>query len=170
MAIRSLRQKLLRLGVFLLPVVVVKGLGSILAAPGPADVAAATIDPVVAEIVHSAPPTPNWSSDQLDAAARIVALRSEVFGSNPLFYEPSITSVDPTPAQTPNLTLDVRLQAIFSSPTSVTALINSRPYRVGETIKGTAWLVESIDSGARTAILRHEPSGTTRKLTVDRPN
>ena len=170
MAIRNLRQKMLRLGVFLLPVIVVKGVGHILGAPGPADVAAATIDPAITEVVHSTPPTPNWSPDQLGAAARIEAMRTEPFGRNPLFYEPSVTIVDPTPVPHNDPVLNVRLQAIFSSPSSVTALINGRPYRVGQTIKGSSWRVESIDGDARTAVLVHESSGTIRKLTVDRPN
>ena len=85
----SIRRKLIAFGVFVLPLALVKGAGTLLGGAGLADasgtgIKAAPIEPVEPTVD---PPSWSWSAEEHAAAEHVAALRAESFGKTPFYYK-----------------------------------------------------------------------------------
>jgi hypothetical protein len=177
------RKKLLSLAMFILPVVAVKISTVVLIGPGPQSAQATLTDPIAANPPAIAMPTPRWTEKQLAAARHIQALRGEPFGNTPLLYEkqpepppvievivePPPPVIDPVPvpvlAPIPTFTL----QAVMSGGRGKTALIDGRPYREGERIRGADWMVVIIDNDNRSVTLGEIGGDRSVRINVELP-
>ncbi len=163
----------LTLTAFLVPVLFVKVVGVVLDAGGPRT-AAATRDavtpaPAIPSVSHPAtraehPEHPDQPPAPTELELYLTALREESFGATPLYYEPRVRSseptivVDPIP-QVPTLRVEVR--AIMSARNGTIALIDGRPYAVGDRLSNDQWVITAINADERLVEFRHIESGET---------
>jgi hypothetical protein len=166
------------IGLFLLPVGLVKLTGLYLGQQGPSAAQAAEADPS-APAANAAPTkAPTWTTRQVEAGKYIASLRGKSCGPTPFLYEardPQSTAVtvssDPVPIGTP--TTDVSkytVQAILSSSMGTTALINGKPYRVGDTIRESSWVIQTIAADTRSVTLRDSVQGRLETIHVEIPS
>lgn len=167
----GMKRRVIGLGVFVLPLVLVKLAGALLVG-GPGEVVGDPI-PVPPAPTPTQPPTPDWSwsADQLAAAERIAALRSSPFDETPFYYrqrapDPGVGVVE---NPVPDLLGDVELQMILTSETGGRALINGRVYRVGDIIDRIAWIVKEIDGITYSVVLEHPETGRRTTVRVRMP-
>lgn len=169
----EMRKNLASITIFTLPVIVVKLATMVLG--GPASTSAQ--DPGLELVAGDGTPVPTnkvaaWSEDQLAAARYIDALRSQPFGATPLLHDTQEPELVPDPEIIPvEPVSDVKfvLQAVMSGERGDTALINGRPYRKGDQIRGTRWSVISIDSSNHIATLKEAKSGQSMVIRVELP-
>jgi hypothetical protein len=124
------------------------------------------------------------SEQERRVAEYIAQLRQLPFGRNPLYYEPRPERAEvqpskpiPPPAAQPPLVhdrLEARVQAIMGTREqggtgSPMALIDGRPYRVGDLVPGGRWEITAIESGTRTVTFRHVGTGEERHRSVATP-
>lgn len=129
------------------------------------------------------------TQQQIAAMQHIQTLRTQPFGPAPVRAEhaavttsqPLVTEVEPqvipTAAQPEfAVTAVMSSNSIVSGPDGTPsaqptrrALINGRPYRQGETIKGTTWKVMAIDCVKRSVTLRDTRSDRTVTVNVELP-
>jgi hypothetical protein len=175
MVVHKPREKLGMLIVFLLPLLLVKG-GGLLTGGGPSGASAST-GPAPQPSVEAVPvESPEWSDEQLAAAARVNELRSRPFGPSPLLHvvAPKIEPVipdDPLPdtrVEVPPPDVNVKMILTRSDGNHI-ALIGRRHYRVGDAIGDDGWVITKIDGAARSVEIEHEPSGRSATLTVPLP-
>ena len=167
MASDQVRRRVIGLGVFVLPMVLVKVAGALLGG-GPEDADARSIPPPPTH--RTAPPVPppdwSWSDQQVAAAEYVAALRSRSFGDAPFYYRKK--APDPgdgvIEVPVPDLLPDVEVQMILSAPSGNRALINGRPYGVGDLIDGIGWFVQEIDGMKYSVVLEHPE--TKRRTTI----
>lgn len=175
------RKKVLSFGALVLPVVIVKLAATVLGQSGAATASAAP-RPTTTDAAVSAttPAATKLTARQLAAAEYVQSMRQRTFGRAPLLFEPRPPSNEPNTSSTPEVTPVVdshpneplpmfTLNAVMSSSSGQRALINGRPYRVGDTIKETAWTVLSIDVAGRSATLQDSHSDRTVMIAVERP-
>ncbi len=159
------------LGVFLLPLILVKGSAILIGQPPQGAVAtgggAITVNSGVIEIF-----TPHWSLEQIAAMHRVEELRELSFGESPLLQARAISDIDPidphdrTPTITPP---EVSVQMILRSRRGNVALIDRKRYRAGDAIGADGWFVEEIDGVARSVLIVHRESGKKATLVVPMP-
>ncbi|MCI0363378.1 MAG: hypothetical protein L0Y44_07780 [Phycisphaerales bacterium] len=173
MASHDFRANLASIAIFTLPVIVVKLTTAFLNNASPTQVLGSTVEPVSGSAVVSAAKAATWSDAQLAAARHIETLRAQPFGPTPLYHEVVQTPVDTTPPPVvvvpPRIKAYFVLNAVMSGDRGETALINLRPYRAGDQIADTGWVVESINSSRRTAVLREPATGETMNIKVQLP-
>lgn len=170
----DLKRKLLGVGVFIAPILLVNATRVFFSRGGPAEASAAP-QAVVADTDTMAFPTlhpPAPGEKVARAAEHVEQLRGKPFGATPLYYEPDRVSDKPDPKdqgpkQDPVPDLNVR--AILSSATGDIALIGSEAHREGDTVLGTEWVVVGIDAVKRSVVLEHPPTGRTIECLVVRP-
>lgn len=175
MVVHRPREKLGMLLVFLLPLLLVKG-GAVFTGGGPGGASASTgpapllpIDVVTAE-------GPDWSDEQLAAAAHVVHLRSQPFGPSPLLHVelPEVRPVVPdnpvidTRVEVPPPDVNVKMILTRSDGNHI-ALIGRKHYRVGDAVGDDGWFITLIDGPARSVQIEHKPSKRTATLTVPLP-
>jgi hypothetical protein len=165
------KRRLAAAGMFILPLVLVKATAMFLGGTGPAEVAAApapaapTVTPVP---VASAPSAPRaWTDGQRQAAEHIARLHDEEFGSTPLFYqsrgaEAAVVFEDPDLPPPPEFIL----QAVLSSSTGNTALIDGQALRVGDRVGETDWQIIEIDAQTRTVTVLDPRTERTEAVSV----
>ncbi len=158
------------LGVFLLPLILVKGSAILIGQPPQGAVATgggAMVSSGVIEIF-----TPHWSLEQIAAMHRVEELRELSFGESPLLQARAIGDIDPidphdrTPTITPP---EVSVQMILRSRRGNVALIDHKRYRAGDAIGADGWFVEEIDGVARSVLIVHRESGKKATLVVPLP-
>ena len=166
------KTRLMGIGVFLLPLILVKGSAILIGQPPQGAVAtgggAITVNSGVIEIF-----TPHWSLEQIAAMHRVEELREMSFGESPLLQARVISDIDPIdlpPEQTPTITPpEVSVQVILRSRRGNVALIDRKRYRVGDAIGADGWFVEEIDGIARSVLIVHRESGEKATLVVPLP-
>jgi hypothetical protein len=168
---REQKKALTSIGMFVLPVVIVKLTAAMLGAPGPMHAEAS--QPTPSNEPASAPPPLVkpivWTAQQLAAAAHVEQLDSQPFGPSPLYYEP-VPEEAPAPAAAPvkdNIPA-FTLKAVMGTSRGSKAIINGKPYSAGEVVRGTEWLVESIDCDDRSVVLKDGNSGRTLTIGVEK--
>ncbi len=176
MSARGPRALSMDLGVFLLPLLLVKGTAIMVAEPvqtvaaSPAIVAGSGVDSI-------APYRPQWTLQQLVAADYLDELRELSFGPSPLLHiikrQPTPNpgpNTDPTANENPILPPpDVTVQMILKSRRGNVALINHRRYRVGDAIGSEGWVVQNIDPSTRSVLIMLPGTGRTATLSVPLP-
>jgi hypothetical protein len=174
------RKRMLSLGALVLPVIAVKLVTTILghsaatsaqASPRPAAFEAATAGANAGRVA--------LTSRQQAAAAYVRQTREQTFGRAPFLFEPkppdstSSTSTTTTPlvqdTQPDRPLPSFTLGAVMASENGQRALINGRPYLVGDQIKDTQWTILAIDIGARSVTLKDGESDRTIVIAVEKP-
>ena len=166
------KARLTGLGVFLLPLILVKGSALLVGQPPQGAVAsgggAMTADGGVIEIF-----TPQWSSEQIAATHRVAELREVSFGESPLLHARPINDIDPigpSPDRTTVITPpDVSVRMILRSHHGNVALIDRERCRTGDAVGEDGWFVEEIDAVARSVLIVHRKSGMKATLYVPLP-
>ena len=173
MASDQVQRRAIGLGVFILPIVLVKVAGALLGG-GPDDAKGGVIIPRP-PTPRTAPPVPapdwSWSDQQLAAAEYVAAMRSRSFEDTPFYYKKQApdTGVGVIANPVPDLQPDVEVQMILSSPAGSRALINGRPYSVGDLIDGIGWIVREIDGKKYSVVLEHPETGRRTTIKVKMP-
>ncbi len=162
------KRKLICGGALLMPLAVVK-VAAVWLGSGPSAVNASAVDPVPVTALPAGPNTSSYTEEQLAVARYNAQLTTEPFGPSPMFYQPGNTD-EPASVEVPTRgEIEIRVTLIMESSTGSIALINSKPYREGETIGGSIWTVKSIDAARRIVELVHPESGKTRTASVPKP-
>lgn len=162
------------IGIFLLPVILVKAAAFILGAPGPRQSSAAIAadaQPALAINAIAAPAT--VTQQQQETLQRIDDLRSLPFGDSPLYYPPAeaapvqsaVETVSIGPAPAPAFTV----QAILVRSTGNLALINQRSYTVGDTLHQSDWVVSEINGDTHSVTITQPATGRTATRTQQLP-
>ena len=172
MILRDAKRSILAVGVFLVPMILVKGAALLIGqgglqratakGPHPPDDPTAVLKPYVAV----------WPAEQLAAAKHSAWLRGQPFGSSPLLHQviarvgftPDEHATGTQPVPPPN----VVLQAIMRTPGGNIALINRKRYHEGDPLDDKGWVVKTIDPESRSVIIEHPLSGEAT-LTVPLP-
>lgn len=180
MATAELKRKLLAIGAVVFPLIAVKAASVMLTGPGPQYVQAETPE---SQPTNSAakPVATTWSERQIAAQHRIAAIEAELSDVNPLLYvglqpdepekppeppPPEIPKIEPPKIEPPP---DFQLHVVMSGARGDTALIDGRPYRVGDHVRDTEWKVHSIHVAGRATTLVNAQDGRTITIMVDLP-
>jgi len=164
------KTKLLGFGVFLLPLILVKGTAIWVGQPQGADAsagAAVTVD--VGDIETF---TPEWSFEQIATTHRVAELREVPFGESPLLHARKNTDIEPieTPDQPTTITPpDVSVRIILHSRRGGVALIDRKRYRAGDALGDGGWFIEEIHAVSRSVLIVHRESGEKATLYVPMP-
>jgi hypothetical protein len=173
----QIRERLLLLFVFLLPLLVVKGYGVFMKVPTPQTANAGTTSNTVNTTIASDPKR-TWSRHERDAGEHIALLDARQYGPSPLDHrEPPPPgpppSTQPTIIKQPgNMRLTrplVKLQLIWASDRVNIALIDGKRYREGDPLKNTGWIVTEIDGLKRRVRLESEDGEQTEYIFIDPP-
>ena len=175
MSVRGPRALSMDLGVFLLPLLLVKGTAIMVAEPAQVVAASTAIVAGSTGVDSVAEYKPEWTLQQFAAAAYIDQLRELPFGPSPLLHsverQPTPNpgpNTDPTVNENPILPPpDVNVKMILKSRSGNTALINHRRYRVGDAIGNDGWIIESIST--RSVVVVLPGTGRTATLSVPLP-
>lgn len=163
---------------FVLPILFVKGATLFMGDSAP-QTAIASVAPKAQPIAATTPvaAAPKMSEKQITAASYVESLRQHSFGPPPFLFErsnsaPKVeetpTDVDPIPdsiGPMPTFTLS----AVMSAASGRRALINGTPYREGDTISDTTWVIDAIDINTRSVTLRDTNSDRTTTVAVETP-
>ena len=163
MMTRDAKRRLATIGVFILPVVLVKVLTAPMGHRGPAAAEASnTPTPVVAIPLVAA--APQWPEQQRTAAQHVAYLRTQPFGPTPLYYD----RLQPTPDRSGSSdTLGhIAVQIIMSTASGDLALINGKRYRTGDRLRDAGWIVSEINASSRSVTLKHPASDRSVVVSV----
>ena len=108
------------------------------------------------------------TDQQQQAVGHIANLQSQEFGPSPLHRVGEIVSGDENPGKSPSLQITV--QMIIGSTAGNTALIDGKPYKVGQTLKDPVWIVRNIDVDARSVTIENKQSGQSLVFVVQTPD
>ena len=174
MASRELKRRMWTLGIFVTPVLVVQATAVFLGRGDPAGAqASTTADTSVSPTASAA--SIKWTPAQIAAAQYIHDLKTKPFAETPFLYEleENPPPVEPEPEvviEVPTTQLPTfSLQAVMATETDKQALINGRPYRQGQIVRGTSWTVLSIDVESRQVIMKDSRSDQTMTIRVELP-
>lgn len=162
MMTRDAKRRLVTIGVFLLPVVLVK----VVAAPMGHRVPAAAEASNTPTAVVAIPPVtvaPQWSEQQRAAAQHVVHLRTQPFGPTPLYYDPP---QPPDRGGSSDTLGHVAVQIIMSSATGDVALINGKRYRTGDRLRDAGWIVSEINASSGSVTFKHPASDRSVVVSV----
>jgi hypothetical protein len=169
MSSREMTRRATGIGVFVLPLILVKIVGSVLGTGSPVGAEAA---PVVANDL----PVPidvtgplAWTASQFEAAEYAAALRDQAFGVSPMFHPKAGGPVDlPEATDGPRPQLQVTVTGIMDTATGAIAFIAGGAYRVGDLFQ-EAWRITAIDSVRRSVEFSHVETGSTEVRHVPMP-
>lgn len=176
MASPETRRRLSSLGLFVLPLVAVKLASVVMGGPSPSGAAASPAQPAEQNATAGAAgvtmtPPVQWTAAQRAAADHVRYLTSTTFGPSPMLYAatpkpPEVQEPDPVLAEQPKPAEipAFELQAIMNSASGDKAVINGRPYLVGQSVEKAGWTVRSIDVGSRSVVLVE--NGGAREITI----
>jgi hypothetical protein len=163
----KLRQRVIELCVFIMPIVLVKvaavTIGSDVAEADATGDGASTKVPLITGQGAAA-----WPRFQRDAAEHAKALHSEPFGATPLYYQPR-GAAPVTPVPTPEDQIDVSLTGIMLTRQGSIALMEGRAYRHNMRLEGKPWRITAIDHDRRAVELTHVDTGRVVLLQVPGP-
>lgn len=163
------KRRLMRIGVFLIPVVLVKGASFFSSAASPTGAEAAQALAPVPETPVDAASNDAISQERRDAAVKIAALYKQPFGETPLYFDIR----EPAPGDNQAVKIDpgapaLIVQAILASSSGGgrdTALINNKMYKVGDEFEKSGWFITAIDNKSRAVTLKDSKSD--REVTVN---
>lgn len=163
------KTKIVTIGMFLLPLILVKGTALMLGQGPDTATAGDGANNVAATTAIIEPVTREWNEQQLAATRHIELLRTKDFGPSPLLHQqppppPNSTKPPDTPRIHPPPNVSVKM--ILKTSRGNIALINGRRYRVGDKI-GDGWIVTGID--ARSVLIEHTVSHEEATLVVPLP-
>ena len=154
MAQRTHRHLLLYVGAFAGPLVMIRLLGGVtatsVASTGEQSEAFA---PTPAAILRT---TSDITEEELKAAAHVLALRDQPFGEFPFVFKPPAAR---TVAPVERRGLAVEINAILRTSSGPKAMINEMMVQPGDTVSNGEWVVESIDTDARSVVFREQSTG-----------
>ncbi len=160
MMTRDAKRRLAAIGVFLLPVVLVKVVAAPMGNRGPeAAEASNTSTPVVA--IPPVTVAPQWSEQQRAAAQHVAYLRTQPFGPTPLYYDPP-----PDRIGSSDTFGHVAVQMIMSTASGDLALINGKRYRTGDRLRDAGWIVSEINASSGSVTLKHPASDRSVVVSV----
>jgi hypothetical protein len=181
MASTDNKRKLTSMALFATPLAMVFAAKLYFAGSGPQAVQATPVEQVATDKKKKPIVAPTYTARQRAAAERIASIRAEAIGPCPFLYEPrttptsttTSTPTDPVPVSNnyvepaiPKFTA----QAILSSSTGKTALIDGKPTKEGQKVRGTQWEVVTIDAESRSVTLREAAGnggvGRGRTITI----
>ncbi len=163
MMTRDAKRRLATIGVFLLPVVLVKVVAAPMVHRGPAAAEASnTSTPVVAIQRVAAPP--QWSEQQRAAAQHVAYLRTQPFGATPIYYDRPQPPSDRSGSS--NDVPDIVVQMIMSTESGNLALIHGKRYRTGDRLRDAGWLVSEINASSGSVTLKHPASDRSVVVSV----
>jgi hypothetical protein len=176
MASSNTKRKLISMGVFAAPVILVLGAKLYLGSPGPSAAQATPVEQVTTDKKKKPIVAPTYSTRQKAAAEYIRRIGSQALAGCPFLYEQRQTQPEQTPGTEPVASVYVdpaapafTVQAILSSSSGKTALIDGKACREGQKVRGTEWEVLKIDSDARSVTLRDSSSQRTITVQVEAP-
>ena len=157
------RRRLVAVIAFVVPLGLVKGTSIVMNQPLPATATAAPDAPAPPAATQ---PGGGWTPAARAAADRARELASRPFRDPPLYFT-RVAEPEPVPEPEPEpepeipvvITLDASVQMLMSTETEEIALIDGRPYRIGETLRTGEWIVQAINSRDRAVVFRHIASG-----------
>ena len=161
---------------FIVPLVAVKIASVLLVDASPQAAEATAQEPM--NVSATARKNSKLSDEQLAAQRHIQALSGQPIDSDPMLYvglepEKPVEPVVETPVVVEGPKIEpppaFELQVVMSGVRGDTALIDGRPYRVGEQIRDTDWKVQSIEVNDRSASLVNVLYARTITITVDLP-
>ncbi len=165
---RNPKTRAMTIGVFLVPLILVKGAAMMMTEPRGASGSTATV---------ARPPdlpklgayTPEWSEEQLAVARRVEELRHMTFGPSPLLH--SVEEAQPTEPvrRTEVVPPGFAVQAILRSASGNLARIGRRVFREGDELGDTGWTVMDIDAETRSVRIVHVATETEATLLVPLP-
>jgi len=152
------KRRIVIIGMFRVPVGLVKGTAVFYGAGAPAGAEAATSKLTPVEPADVARQSSAWSPQHRAAAERVAALCQQPVGPSPLLHNVSADDGTGSHAVEPGAP-NLLVQAILASPEGSTALLNGRMYRVGDTFDGTDWKVTAINNESRSVTLTNTSNG-----------
>ena len=110
------------------------------------------------------------TDQQMQAVEHIAILQSEQFGPSPLHRGVKTIIGDKNQLPPPTLlSLQITVQMIMSSSAGNTALIDGKPYKVGQKLIDSAWIVSEIDGEARSVTVENKQTGQSMVFVVQTP-
>lgn len=176
------RKRATAIAALMLPVVAVK-LTTVLMGQSPMQTAVAASSAAAVVASANAPgQKPGQCTPRQRAAMQYVdSLRSQPFGPAPILFavapEQQVTTSTSTTI-TPDVITPIgdltsvpkfSLNAVMSADSGRRAVINGRPYREGDMIHGTTWIIATIDCGKRSVTVRDSQSDRQIVVNVDLP-
>lgn len=164
------KSRLMGLGVFLLPLLLVKGTALMVGqTPQGASASGTAGGSTPAGVIETY--TPDWSLEQIAASHRVDTLRNLPFGESPLLHarrveDVVIDPIDPRPTVIKPPNVDVKM--ILRSSRGNVALIDGKYYRTGDSL-GDGWIIEDIDPLTRSVFIMHPRSSQEATLLVPMP-
>lgn len=152
------RRRLVIIGMFLVPVALVKATAVFYGSGSPAGAEAASVSLTPVDPSVASDRSPTLSAAESEAADRIAELYQQPVGASPLLHDvrsPEQVDEQPVDPGSPNLLV----QAILASEQGNTALINGKMYRVGDVFDGTDWQVREINNTTRSVTIVNTTTG-----------
>ena len=162
MMTRDAKRRLVTIGVFLLPVVLVKVVAAPMGHRGPAE-AEASHTPTQVVAIPRVAAGPQWSEQQRAAAQHVAYLRTQPFGPTPLYYD---RPQPPDRSGSSDTLGHVAVQMIMSSSGGDLALINGKRYRTGDRLRDAGWIVSEINASSGSVTLKHPASDRSVVVSV----
>jgi hypothetical protein len=171
------KRKLMTLGVFAAPMVLVMVAKSYFGTPGPTAAQATPIEEVSPDkSKKNAVKAPTFTERQVTAARYADSVRTQPMGSSPFYFESRNTTVSTATNEVPvdPVTFEpgvpkFTVQAILASSSGKTALIDGKPCRENEMVRGTDWEVVTIDPDRRAVTMSDTKRERTVTVTVETP-
>lgn len=163
------KARLIGIGVFLLPLILVKATGLMIGQPPQGAVASGAVPAVVSGVIESF--TPEWSLEQVAATQRVEDLRELAFGESPLLHARKTGDIEYVlPPENFIITPpDVAVRVILRSRHGNVALIDRKHFRTGDAIGEDGWFIDEIDAASRSVLIVHRESGMKATLVVPLP-
>ncbi|HWB19881.1 MAG TPA: hypothetical protein VG711_06245 [Phycisphaerales bacterium] len=155
------------------PLVIVKLASVMLGVSGPS-AAKAALNPENDNTVTTAALKTNSSvptEKERQAAQRVADLRELPFGPSPLYYPPGQAAAQPKEAvpPLPDISPTFHVNAIFVTSTTIIAIIDTKPYKLGDRLANTGWVISDIDNDKRVVSIYDPKSGRVVTQNVDAP-
>ncbi|MCH8344864.1 MAG: hypothetical protein IH983_12870 [Planctomycetes bacterium] len=163
MMTRDAKRRLATIGVFILPIVLVKVVAAPMWHRGPA-AAEASITPTPVVAIQRVAAGPQWSEQQRAAAQHVAYLRTQPFGPTPLYYDPP--QPPPDRSGSSDTLGHVAVQMIMSTASGDLALINGKRYRTGDRLGDAGWIVSEINASSGSVTLKHPASDRSVVVSV----
>ncbi len=110
------------------------------------------------------------TDQQQEAFAHIALLKEQQFGQSPLHRATETVIGNDNTSPPPVLpSLQITIQMIMSSTAGNTALIDGKPYKVGDKLLKSPWIIRQIDGEARSVTLENPQTGQTEIVEVQAP-
>ena len=163
---RDPASRALAIGVFLVPLILVKGTAIMMAEPRGASGSTVTTAPPT-DLPNLVAYSPECSEEQLAVLRRVEQLREMAFGPSPLLHgvEESQNQGKPAVVAPPV----VVVQAILRSTSGNLARIGRKVFREGDELGNTGWTVDTIDTETRSVKIVHAETESEHTLFVPLP-